>query len=195
VIDMDAIRIIHAEHRSLAAVLQGMLYLTREIRYAGAKPNFDVLGAMNAYINAFTDRFHHPKEDRYLFRLLRVRHPSAASLLDRLEAEHKTSAEKIRALEQALAEYQRHGAAEFGGFALAVAGYAAFHYDHMRAEEAEVLPLAKIHLTPSDWEEIDAAFTGHSDPLVGVEAGAEFDRLFRRIVNLAPPPLGVGPTS
>ena len=64
----------------------------------------------------------------------------------------------------------------------------------MRAEEAEVLPLAKIHLIPSDWEEIDAAFTGHSDPLVGVEAGAEFEKLFRRIVNLAPPPLGIGAT-
>jgi hypothetical protein len=61
----------------------------------------------------------------------------------------------------------------------------------MRAEEAEVLPLAKTHLTPSDWQEIDEAFTGHSDPLVGVDTGAEFEQLFRRIVNLAQPPLGV----
>ena len=79
--------------------------------------------------------------------------------------------------------------------AFAAAAAAAFHYGHMRAEETEVLPLARIHLTASDWEMIDAAFTSHADPLVGVEAGIEYEKLFRRIVNLAPPPLGIGPTS
>jgi hypothetical protein len=29
--------------------------------------------------------------------------------------------------------------------------------------------------------------------MFGAEAGAKYDALFRRIVNLAPPPLGVGP--
>jgi hemerythrin-like domain-containing protein len=192
---MQAIRIIHDEHRSLAAVIQGMLYLVREIRYAGAEPKFDVLAAMIVYVGAFTDRFHHPKEDKYLFRLLRLRHPDAAPLLERLEAEHKTGAEMIRTLEQALVRYRQRGAVEFPAFAAAVAAYAAFHYDHMRAEEGKVMPLAKIHLTPADWKEIDAAFAGNTDPLVGLEAGVEYEHLFRRIVNLAPPPLGVGPTS
>ena len=44
-----------------------------------------------------------------------------------------------------------------------------------------------------DWKEIDAAFAGHTDPLLGPAAGAEYEMLFRRIVNLAPPPVGVGP--
>ncbi len=63
----------------------------------------------------------------------------------------------------------------------------------MRCEEQEVLPLAEKHLTSDDWEAIDAAFTGHTDPLLGAEAGAEHEQLFRRIVNLAPPPIGLGP--
>lgn len=190
---MQAIRIIHDEHRSLAAVLHGMLYLVREIREHGAKPDFAVLGAMVYYIDAFPERFHHPKEDRYLFRLLRTRYPLASPLIDRLETEHRAGAEKIRLLEQALARYQQGGASEFSGFAAAVEAYAAFHWDHMHAEEKELLPLAEKHLTAGDWEAIDAAFTGHTDPLFGAEAGAEYDQLFRRIVNLAPPPIGVGP--
>ena len=52
-------------------------------------PNFELLGAMIYYIDAFPERFHHPKEDEYLFRLLRVRHPDAAPLLDRLNIEHR----------------------------------------------------------------------------------------------------------
>jgi len=190
---MQAIRIINDEHRSLAAVIHGMLYLVREIREHGAKPDFDLLGAMIYYIDAFPERFHHPKEDRYLFRLLRTRCQEAAQLIGRLETEHRAGAEKIRLLEQALARYQQGGAPEFPAFAAAVEAYAAFHWDHMRAEEKELIPLAQKHLTSGDWEAIDAAFTGHTDPLFGADAGAGYDALFRRIVNLAPPPIGVGP--
>ena len=190
---MQAIRIIHDEHRSLAAVLHGMLYLVHQIRDRGAKPHFDLFGAMIYYIDAFPERFHHPKEDQYLFRLLRMRRPEAAPLLDRLKTEHRAGAEKIRVLEQALARYQQGGASEFTNFLTAVEAYAAFHWDHMRTEEKEVLPLAEQFLTAGDWEAIDAAFLGHSDPTLGVEAGAKYDALFTRILNLAPAPIGVGP--
>jgi hemerythrin-like domain-containing protein len=190
---MQAIRIIHDEHRALAAVLHGMLYLVREIRDRGAKPNFALFGAMIYYIDAFPERFHHPKEDNYLFRVLRIRHPDSKPLLDRLEKEHWTGAHKIRTLEQALARYQHGGPMEFPSFAAAVEDYAAFHWSHMSAEETEVLPLAEKHLSADDWQAIDEAFLGHADPILGVEAGAEYQALFTRIVNLAPPPIGVGP--
>jgi len=190
---MEAIRIIHGEHRSLAAVIHGMIYLVHEIREHGSKPDFALLGAMVYYIDAFPERFHHPKEDRYLFRLLRMRCAEAGPLIERLETEHRAGAEKIRTLEQALARYENGGATEFSAFAAAVEAYAAFHWDHMRAEEKQLLPLAEKHLTAGDWTAIDDAFKGHTDPLFGMEAGAQYDALFRRIVNLAPPPIGVGP--
>ncbi len=190
---MQSIRIIENEHRSLATVLHGMLYLVHEIRDRGAKPDFDLLGAMIYYIDAAPERFHHPKEDQYLFWLLRIRHPPAAPLLDRLKLEHQASTEKIRTLEQALVRYKQGGAGEFPGFLAAVEAYAAFHQEHMRTEEKELLPLAEAHLTASDWAAIDAAFLSHSDPLLGVEAGARYEALFARIVNLAPPPIGGGP--
>jgi hemerythrin-like domain-containing protein len=190
---MDSIRIIEDEHRSLATVLHGMLYLVREIRDRGAEPDFDLLGAMIYYIDAVPLRFHHPKEDRYLFWLLRIRHPSAAPLLDRLKLEHHAATEKIRTLEQVLVRYKQGGAGEFANFLAAVEAYAAFHEEHMQTEEKEVLPLAKAHLTAADWSAIDAAFSSHSDPLLGVEAGARYEALFTRIVKLAPPPIGVGP--
>ena len=63
----------------------------------------------------------------------------------------------------------------------------------VRAEEQEALPMAKKYLSVSDWEAIDAAFLGHSDPMLGADARTEFDKLFTRIVNLAPPPIGLGP--
>ena len=189
---MKAIGIIHDEHRSLAAVLHGMLYLVNDIRSRGTKPDFKVLGAMVYYIDAFPERFHRPNEDRHLFALLRERCAAAGPLLDRVEREHRAAAEKIRILEQALARYEHGGTAEFSSFAAAVEAYAAFHWDHMRCEEKEVLPLAQKHLTAADWEAIDAAFTRYTDPLLGTEAGAKYENLFRKIVSIAPGLIGLG---
>jgi hemerythrin-like domain-containing protein len=189
---VKAIRIIREEHRALAAVLHGMLHLMGEIGTRGKAPDFRLLGAMVYYIDTFPERFHHPKEDRYLFRVLRLRHPGAAPLLDRLETEHRAGAEKIRALEQALTRYNAGGPTEFSNFRAAVEAYAAFHWDHMRAEESELLPMAEKYLTPADWLEIDTAFLGHTDPLLGADVGAKYEALFTRIVSLAPPPIGVG---
>jgi hemerythrin-like domain-containing protein len=190
---VKSIGIILAEHRSLAAVIHGLIYLVREIRERGATPDFALLGAMIYYIDAFPERYHHPKEDRYLFRLLRARCPEAAATLDDLSREHAEGEQRIRALEQALSRYQHGGAAEFPPFAREVERYAAMHWQHMHREESEVLPLAEKHLTPGDWEAIDAAFAGNTDPLFGATKDAGWEALFRRIVHLAPPPIGVGP--
>jgi len=190
---MQALRIIQDEHRSLAAVLHGMLHLVHEIRDRAAKPDFNLLGAMIYYIDTVPERFHHPKEDQYLFWLLRIRHPDAGPVLDLLKEEHRSGAERIRAIEQALTRYEQGGPSEFPQFLAAVEAYAAFHWSHMQTEEKVVLPLAEKHLTAGDWEAIDAAFLSHSDPLLGVDAGAKYHALFTRIINLAPPPIGVGP--
>jgi branched-chain amino acid transport system ATP-binding protein len=77
---------------------------------------------------------------------------------------------------------------------VAVEAFAAFERNHMRSEETEVIPLAQKYLTAADWTEVDAAFLEHTDPLLGSAAEQDdFRDFFRHIVNLAPPPLGVGP--
>jgi len=190
---MQAIRIIREEHQSLAAVLHGLLYLVREIRAHRTEPDFKLLGAMMYYIDTFPERFHHPKEDAWLFRLLQQRHPPAKELVDRLQSEHRSGSAKLRQLEQALIRYQQGGRAEFPVFAAAVESYVAVERDHMRSEETEAIPLAEKYLTPADWAEIDAAFLDHTDPMLGHAVRDDFLELFRRIVNLAPPPIGVGP--
>ena len=190
---MQAIRIIREEHQSLAAVLHGLLYIVREIRAHRTEPDFELLGAMVYYIDTFPERFHHPKEDAWLFRLLLLRYPPASEFIGLLLSEHRAGAGKLRQLEQALIRYQQGGHDEFPVFAAAVEAYVAFERNHMHSEETEVIPLAQQHLTPADWAEIDAAFLDHTDPLLGTSARDDFLELFRRIVNRAPPPIGVGP--
>jgi branched-chain amino acid transport system ATP-binding protein len=190
---MRAVRIITDEHRALTAVLHGMLSVLRHVRYGISEPDFELLDAMLYYIRAFPERFHHPKEDAYLFRLLRERHPAISPLLDKLHVEHQVGTVRLQQMEEALARYAKERSTGLAAFYGAVADYAAFQYAHVRAEEDEVLPAAAEHLTAADWTEIDDAFSGHTNPLFGAEAGNEYDELFRRIVALAPAPLGAAP--
>ncbi len=188
-----ALSIIKDEHRSLVAVLQALQHLVREVRDRGLEPDFDLFSLILDYVDVFPDRFHHPKEDQYLFRTLRERTPQARAVLDELEAEHGRGAALIRDLRHALASYRVGGPAGLGAFASAVEAYADFHWKHMRKEEDVVMPLAEQVLTAADWQAIDEAFRANEDPLFGARPRAEFARLFQLIVNLAPAPTGVGP--
>ena len=190
---MQAIGILHSEHRSLAAVMHGMLYLIRDIRLRGTVPRLDVLSAMVNYIGTVTERFHHPKEDEYLFRLLAMRSSKAQQLIAQLQAEHRAGAAMAQTLERTLDCYRQEGVAQFPLFAGAATKYAKLQWRHIREEEDRVVPLARAYLTKEDWIEVNAAFSGHTDPLFGVDASLEYEGLFRRIVDLAPAPLGVGP--
>lgn len=190
---MQTLRILRDEHRTLAAVLLGLRSLVRDIRSGRIGPDFRLLGAMLYYIDIFPERFHHPKEDAYLFRLLRLRSHAAQALIERLEDEHRAGQRRIRELFQALTRYEQGGAPELYAFCDLAESYVDFELAHMRSEETELLPLAEQQLLAQDWEEIDAAFLDHADPLFGASAADGFRQLFSRIVNLAPPPIGVGP--
>lgn len=192
---MQTLRILRDEHRTMAAVLHGFRFLVREIHAQRLAPDFALLGAMLHYIDTFPERLHHPKEDRYLFRALRTRCQAARGVLDRLEAEHRAGARKIRHLHQALNRYQQGGPDEFHAFHAMVETYCAWEFGHMRVEETEMMPLAERYLTDEDWASIDSAFLDHDDPMLGVETSDGFRELFKRIVNLAPPPIGVGPSA
>ena len=186
-----SLTVIREEHRSLAGVLHGLQYLVKQIAEGRGTPDFELLNAMIAYILMFPVRLHHPKEDEYLFRILRSRDTAVVPVLDELEAEHVRDREYARDLAEALKRYQRDAGA-FLAFAEAVERYAVFQWAHMRKEEDVVLPAAERVLGPGDWSTIDAAFESNRDPLGGIGVAEEFRELFQRIMSTAPAPIGTG---
>lgn len=157
---------------------------------AKVRPRFDALRSMIRYIDEYPERLHHPKEDRHLFARLAVRAPEALLLIAELHAEHAQGARLVRELERALLFLEEGWPTGAREFAQAVEAYADFHWQHMRKEERELLPLAERHLTDDDWRSIDAAFAANQDPIAGMTA-LEFEKLFTRIVSLAPQPVGL----
>jgi len=186
-----AIRILRDEHRSISAVLQCLQQLARLAQDPAIRPDFAVFHATIYYIDAFPERSHHPKEDNYLFPRLLRRSDATRPLVEKLMAEHVEGARLVRELERAALSFEEtwpRGAVEF---AAAVNAYAEFHWNHMRLEEQELLPLAETALLEEDWEAIEAAFAGNADPIADLR-DEDFDKLFTRIVSIAPAPIGLG---
>jgi len=187
-----ATRVIRDEHRSISAVLHGLKQLAQAAYTETAvQPDFRVFRAMIRYIDEYPERLHHPKEDEFLFERVYARAPMSHHLIEQLRGEHASGAGLIRELERALVFMEEgwpRGAYEFRA---AVNAYAEFHWNHMRKEEQDLLPLAEEHLTPGDWEMIATAFAANRDPISDLRE-KDFAALFSRIVTLAPAPIGLG---
>lgn len=151
-----AIAILCDEHRSISAVLKGLLNHVARVKDGTEAPDFALFTAMFDYIAEIPERRHHPKENEYLFRFLRMRDPESAPILDLLEAQHETGGELLEDLRRKLADYRDEG--KLAPFDLALIAYAEFNWDHMSKEENMVFPRAEKSLTEADWQIIDNAF-------------------------------------
>lgn len=182
-----AIGIIRDEHRSLAAVMHAWLQALASAREGGEAVDPVAMRAVLRYVQQFPLRQHHPKEDQYLFRLLRERTTTCHAELDELERQHQRDVELVAVLSQLVDELARASddnmAAATRALDEGVQQYARFLWDHMGREEGVILPAAQRYLLPADWLEIDAAFAQNGDPRFGAETDREFRHLFSRIVN------------
>ena len=182
----SAIAIIKQEHRTLGGVMHTLQLLVEDVFTGRIEADHALIACMLYYIDIFPERCHHPKEDEYLFRLLRERTSSANAVLDELQAQHVRSAQMMAYLQQLFVHYLGGAPDGLRQFADAVESYAVFLWEHMEQEENRVLPLAEKYLQKSDWQEIDAAFHANGDPLDDTHLRQEFHKLKQRIFNRLP---------
>jgi hemerythrin-like domain-containing protein len=179
-----ALGTIYDEHRSLAAVVQGLRFLVGRFRRDGVTPEFDLLRAMLRYLQEFPARLHHPKEEAFLFSCLQKRTREADALIAELFAEHNAEAALLQELAAALEVFA--GGQDGGAtcFADVVDRYSGTVMRHLAREEHVLMPLARRHLLPEDWVEIGVAFSENGDPRFEADAEADYAELFRRILTL-----------
>jgi len=187
-----AVQIIRDEHLAIAAVLYSLRFLVRRMRTEGEPPNFALLHAMFDYIVEYPDRWHHPKESQFLFTALRERNPAASELVDELEREHHKGDLLIVDLKHKLAAFENGDAQALPSFSKAVEEYARMQWEHIRKEEDVLMPLAERSLSANDWRRIAEAFQENDNPLFGIKPKDEAERLYQKILSLAPPPIGEG---
>jgi len=193
----NAIEKIQSEHSEYERVLSCLCAVVRYFRVydmqrlrapglkmrAKVRPDLDLLFSIIYYIRIFPDNFHHPKEERYLFRAVRKRSPKTGDILDQLVRQHAIAARQVAELDAALKAYEKHYPNGLEDLTVTAESFVALQRKHMRLEEEKVIPVAKAVLTQDDWREIDNAFASYSDPLFGENLETAFQSLHDRIVH------------
>ena len=158
----------------------------------GLRKKKSLVDQATAYVDSYVDTVHHPKEDAFLFKVLRQRDANAAADIDRLEREHREGPHYRDELRTMARDVAAGRSANAASLARSLASFTEHFRAHIRLEETTVLPAARKALLPADWEAIDAAFLNNDDPLFGTRVRAEFEALKAQIVALAPEPVGLG---
>ncbi len=181
-----ALMVVRDEHRSLAAVIHGLEFVVREARERGTPASVPLLRAIVRYVHDFPETLHHPKEDTYLFPLLRARTTEYDATLDALARQHETGTALTQALSRAVDAYAADPAQGLPVLADAAAAFATAQMEHMLLETKVIIPAARRHLTAEDWTLVADAFGQNGDPRFSIDADEEYRHLFARILNLAP---------
>jgi hemerythrin-like domain-containing protein len=178
-----SLQVIRDEHASLGAMLRSLR--VQVLAGPGDSPQqfFDVLRAMLFYIDEFPERLHHTKESELLFPRVVHMAPELTDSVAQLDRDHQNGEMMVRELQHLLLAWELLGDSRMQAFIDTALRYLDFYLEHMRLEEAVILPAAERLLSDVDWREIDAAFKLNMDPQGGkFPPDPAYDRLFTRIV-------------
>ena len=180
-------QVLRSEHLALKGIYR-ILRMEAQLLSQNQAADFPVLEAIVEYICEFPDRIHHPKEEQYVFQLMRERSPDAESLLDTLLQQHEQEDQLIAELQQKLSAFKTDPS-QRDVFIDVAKRYADFLENHLAIEDKQAFPLAKQILTAADWDVIDRGFATNDDPLAAGKPTERYTRLHHKIMSLATLPL------
>lgn len=181
----EQIAVWKAEHQNFLHLLD---LLDAEIGtfHKGERPNYDLMLDIVYYLIHYPDRFHHPKEDVAMERLLKHK-PGGRTLASELGLEHKVIAESGNVLFEQLQGVVGGAMMPRAAVEGPAATYAAYYRRHMAREEADLFPRIEQVLKPSDWVAVEKAVPAESDPLFGPRTGERYAVLHRQIMSAVRP--------
>ena len=175
----------HAEHVNFARLLS-LLEAELDLFHRGDSPDYKTMLDVMFYMTHYPDIHHHPKED-LAFARIRERDAAARPLVDQLMAQHALLRHSGMDLVQGLDDIVNGTIASRERIESTGRAYVEHFRSHMRAEEAEILPMAERILDEADWQAIDAATAHIEDPLFGGRTELRYAALRAQIGREARP--------
>jgi hemerythrin-like domain-containing protein len=173
---------VEAWHQDHVHFLELLALLQREIDafQSGATPDYQLMLDIVAYLRAYSDQCHHPREDEAFRRLLRYR-PDRALPIARLLQEHRVIAHAGEVLRELLESARSDAMLARAEIEAAAATYLVYYRGHIAREEEDVLPRTTQLLTPADWAAVRDAALEANDPVFGAASGSQFGALRRSL--------------
>jgi len=176
---IDSIR---KEHVNMAKLLT-LLDRQFVIFDSGGSPDYELVSKVVEYLNDWSDRWHHPKEDLVLDKL-RHRDAAAAEAVGDLEAGHEALEALTDRFQEVIREVLLGEELPRDQVSRLAADFINSQRRHMQGEETVFLPAAERALTTEDWADIAMRIGDPQDPLFGQSVEKRFERLRRDILAL-----------
>lgn len=181
----DLLALLEEEHGNFARLLR-QFEAQLELFRVGGLPDYELMRDIMLYMQQYPDQVHHPREDRIIERLLQRVHGRQLQRLRHLIQDHERMAAQATELVAALGNIGGDAVYPRETVIAKAQAYAAGLRAHMSEEEQTLLPLAREHLTPSDWAALARAMPEGEDPLAAARIDAAHRALFARMGARAP---------
>ncbi len=147
--------------------------------------DYDVIVDILDYCRSYPDRYHHPLEDRVLD-ALRSRDREAAEQVGDLAEQHAALAAETDAALSLFLD-ARNGKEIARDDLIRTARAFLSHYEqHIAAEDGFFFPAAEKALGEQDWQDLENAWDGPSDPVFGDREEEHYRRLRHEILTENP---------
>lgn len=176
------IELLSQEHRNIERLL-AVLEHELDIFDRSERPDYEVIRAVIAYFETYTELYHHPQEDR-VFARLKLRDPAAAAKIGDLAHEHRKGAERLQRVAKAVDAVLSDREVLRQDVDSIVRDFLQHERRHIMMEDRDFFPAALKALLPHDWIEISSALSAHKDPLFSDAIEARFDALRAHILEL-----------
>jgi len=175
----DTLSLWHAEHVNFARLLD-LLEAQLAAFHDGGSPDYETMLDIMYYMTHYPDVLHHPKED-LVFARIREREAGAAPTIDSLTEQHASLRASGHQLVRDLDSVLDGSIVSRDRIETEARAYLDAFREHMRIEEARILPLAARLLKQQDWAAIDSAISHFEDPLFGSRTEARYAALAQHI--------------
>ena len=145
--DVNEMRVIHRVFRRELTALPGLVRRAP----AGDTARAQIVGQHAEFVLAGL-QLHHEGEDENLWPLLLERAAPSTELIQTMQAQHERVHEAVDTATGLLESWRRTPTSELGEeLATAVEQLNGALFEHLDAEEAEILPLAEEHVSVAEW--------------------------------------------
>jgi hemerythrin-like domain-containing protein len=143
------------DHRNMARLYD---LIGRELKVfkTGEHPDYELVKKIVDYCLEYPDKMHHPLEDLAM-KSLKARHSNAARIVGDLGQEHRSLGVFAHRFSAALGNVLEDELLPRDWFLEVANDFLSFSRRHMQMEEVLFFPALRKHLTPEDWNAVEAA--------------------------------------
>ena len=164
------------DHRNIARIMGIVQGELKNLEQSG-NPDYHLLELCTEYLIQFSDKVHHPSEDK-MFAALREVDPASEKIVIEIEKEHVSLARLNKQMDEFVKAVQTGHIVKTSAFSARIRDFIQAQYDHMRKEESVVFPMAIDSLSDSQWQSLNASIGPILDPVFGRDRSAFFQYLY-----------------